>query len=157
MLGISFLSFTGQEVVSFGKKPELILPKVFVLGEHEVEYEQLMLKYNESLLTVCDNDMKLAFGKLMSMFQEMETYAEQLQYDINGVRIWVHLFWDEKGMIQHIGYHLRPNSKNVNNTEFTAFLEDFVEAYRFPLNTTKKYSLYTSTSFPTRYKIGTEK
>jgi len=159
LLGWCCLSFTNTEVCKTAALSDenVTLPKVFILGEHESDYEQLMLQYNTSLLTACDNDMQVAFSKLNGMFQEIEAYAEQMHYDIKGVKLWVHIFWDKDGSINHLGYHLRPNSKNVDTSELTTFLESFIEQYRFPLTTDTNYTLYTSTSYPTRYAGRTSK
>jgi len=156
LLGCCCLSFTNSTTIEPAavRGDYTALPTVFILGEHETDYEQIMLQYNTSLLTACDNDMQIAFAKLSSMFQEMEAFAEQLQYDIKGVKLWVHIFWNKNGTVRYLGYHLRPNSRNVNTTELTAFLEEFVKQYRFPLYNDTNYSLYTSTSFPTRYPAG---
>jgi len=151
LLGICCSSFTSLAIAAEGEEPSS-LPRVFILGEHETAYEQLMLQQNTSLLAACDNDMQEAFVKLTSMYREIEAYADQLQFDIKGVRLWIHVFWDKNGMIQHLGYHLRPNSKNIDTSKLTNFLEDFIQQYRFPLTNDTGYSLYTSASFPVRYQ-----
>ncbi|MEM9991708.1 MAG: hypothetical protein AAF738_08090 [Bacteroidota bacterium] len=98
-------------------KETLIMPRVFVLGEYEEEYYLLQQTYATTLLEVCDDDMQLAFGKLTTMYEEMEVYAEQIGYDINGVRLWIHVFWDETGVIEYLGFHLRPNSRKVEHED----------------------------------------
>ncbi len=126
-----------------------VMPRVFLIGDYEEEYDLLQEEYEISLLEICDNDMQLAYGKLISMFEEMEAYAEQIGYDVNGVRIWLHLFWGEDGTIEYLAFHPRPNSRKVENEELETFLLGFVHQYRFPLISTEKYTLYSSASFPT--------
>ncbi|MCR9286756.1 MAG: hypothetical protein NXI23_05115 [Bacteroidetes bacterium] len=136
----------GQYALRGGDQKEA-LPKVFVLGSHEDVYEKTISEYNQ-LLAVCDNDLKVAFEKWISMMLEMEAYAKQITYDLRGVKVWIHVFWDSKGSIDHIGYHLKPNSRNVDTKELNAFFTSFVGEYQFPLLTDSRYSHYTTVSFP---------
>lgn len=124
------------------------LPKVFLLGEHEQEYERLVADYDASLLDVCDHDMQRAFKKWVSMLTEMEAYSKQVNYDMNGVKFWLHVFWKADGRVSHIAYHLRPNSRNIDTNELSTFLSEFISQYRFPLATDKNYAHYSTAYFP---------
>ncbi len=124
-------------------------PKVFILGEHEKAYEQLNLNYSVMLLTACNGDMDFAYKKWLSMLNEMEAYGTLINYDIKGVKVWLNVFWNVDGTVKHIAYHLKQNSRNIDTAEFTAFLSSFINHYKFPLVTDKKYSHYGSASFPT--------
>lgn len=130
----------------------LLLPKVFEIGTNEEEYEQLLQYYSNSLLDVCSKDTRLAFRKLIAMYKEMEAFAANANYDVGGVRIWVHVFWNADGTIQHLAFHLRPNSRNIDKNVFKAFLTDFVRVYKMPLISEQPYSLYTSVSFPVTFR-----
>lgn len=124
------------------------LPKVFLLGEYESQYNQLIEQYEISLLTVCKNDMPKAFKKWMSMNQEIEVYANQIEFDMNGLRLWLHIFWEKDGTIKHIGYHLRPNSRNIQLEDLTAFFSSFCNHYKFPLTAETGYQHYSFAQFP---------
>ncbi len=124
-----------------------VLPKVFMLGEQGQLYENIMPGY-QTLLDACDGDMVVAFQKLHSMMKEMEAYADLLEYDLKGVNAWMHFFWAEDGSIDHIGFHLKPNSKNVDTKELELFLKNFAFQYKFPLVANVQYSLYSTFSFP---------
>lgn len=124
-------------------------PKVFILGEHEKDYEKLNLDYSVMLLTACDGNMDTAFQKWLSMLNEMEAYATLIDYDIKGVKVWLNVFWNVDGSIKHIAYHLKQNSRNIDTTEFSAFLSSFINHYKFPLVSDQKYSHYGSATFPT--------
>lgn len=126
----------------------VVLPNVFQIGDYQEEYEVLQRKYSASLLEVCDKDMQQAYTKLNSLYQEMEAYATSKRFDIKGVRVWLHFFWDKDGSIQHLAYHLRPNSRNINRKELEIFLLHFIHYYRFPVTSQQRYSLYTSAAFP---------
>ncbi len=123
-------------------------PTIFLLGEHDKMYEE-MLSGQSTLLDACGQDMNLAYGKLMGMMQEMEAYASLVNFDLKGVSAWMHIFWRNDGTIDHIGFHLKPNSKNIDTDLFKNYLEGFTKQYKFPLRFSKKFSHYSSFSFPT--------
>lgn len=124
-------------------------PVVFVMGEQETTYEKLNQTYKQTLLEACDNDMKLAFDKWLHMMQEMEAYADEINFDLDGIKVLLHVFWSEQGRIDHMGYFLRPNSRNVNTTELSAFFSSFSRQYTLPVNSNRKFMHYTKASFPT--------
>jgi hypothetical protein len=128
------------------------LPRVFVLGDHEAHYEELLASYEQSLLEVCELDVNQAFGIWISMVEELEAYADQIDYDINGVRAWFHVFFDSDGSVDYIAYHLKPQSRNVDLEEFSAFLTSFTNLYQVPLTTNAKYFNYTSVAFPSHFQ-----
>lgn len=125
------------------------LPKVFQLGGNEQAYEALTQEYPQTLLGVCNNDMKVAFDKWLEMMKALESYAGRINFDIKGMKVRLHVFWDTKGNIEHIGYVFRPNSRNARAEEFNAFLSSFIRQYTFPIEAQQKYSHYTIATFPT--------
>lgn len=133
------------------KDPQLNLiqdiPTVFMLGEYDKSYEAMMAGQG-TLLDACDNDMNLAYGKLMGMMKEMEAYANLVDFDLKGINAWMHFFWQANGSIDHIGFFLKPNSRNVNTDLVQNFLEGFAKQYKLPLKSGKKFSHYSSFSFP---------
>jgi hypothetical protein len=128
---------------------EGMLPKVFVLGEHEAAYDQLQQTYRQTLLEACNNNMSKAFDQWLAMMKEVETYAEKMKYNLNGVKVIMHVFWNEDGTIAHLGYFLRPNSRNVKAEELTAFFTGFIAQYKFPVTSGRKFTHYTKATFPT--------
>lgn len=125
------------------------LPKVFIMGEYEDQFNSLMHEHEALLLSECDNDMAIAFEKWVSMLKEMEAYSEIVAYDLKGIKMWLNIFWDKDGAISHIVYHLKPNSRNIDLEELTGFFVSFTNNYKFPLVTDEKYSHYGSAAFPT--------
>ncbi len=123
------------------------IPTVFLLGEYDKGYEGMMAEQS-TLLDVCNDDMNMAYGKLMGMMQEMEAYAELVDFDLNGINAWIHFFWRADGSIEHIGFYLKPNSRNVNTELMKNFLEGFAKQYKLPLKYAKKFSHYSSFAFP---------
>jgi hypothetical protein len=102
----------------------------------------------QSLLESCQNDMNAAYEKLIGMMREMEAFANLSGYDLKGINAWMHFFWRADGSIEHIGFYLKPNSKNVNTDSLKSFLLAFSKQYKFPLRAEKKYNHYSSFSFP---------
>ena len=133
-------------------KPDA-LPSVFVLGEHEAAYEKLILNHQTQLLNVADNDMERAFRAWIEMVIAMEKYAEKVDFDINGLRFWIHVFWKEDGSVDHIAFHLRPNSRAVDNQLLGGFLRSFSKQYQLPMTSDVPFSHYTSVAFPSSYML----
>ncbi|MBK9212053.1 MAG: hypothetical protein IPQ18_06055 [Saprospiraceae bacterium] len=125
------------------------LPKVFLIGEHDKGYEKLNLTFDEVLLSVCDNDMSVAYEKWVALLIGMENYADQIKYDIKGVKIWINIFFEKDGTIKHIAYHLKPSSRNIKTEELTAFFSSFMNHYKLPIKANSRFSHYGSASFPT--------
>ena len=123
-------------------------PKVFQIGTQEKAYEALNSDYSQSFLEACGNDMVVAFEKWIKMTEAMDEYANKISFDIKGVKVWFHIFSDAEGKIQHIGYLLRSESKNVNDEDFRAFLSSFMNRYQFPIQSAQPFSHYSIASFP---------
>ena len=133
------------------------LPDVFLIGEYETAYEKLVQGSGDMLLTVCNDSMDEAFSQWNTMLHHMESYAEEQNFDIKGVKIWINVFWNSDGSIRHIVYYPKPNSKNINYQDLTTFFKQFKEAYKLSLNHVGRFSHYGIASFPTFYKIAAQK
>ena len=127
----------------------LALPKVFLIGEYEEQYELLYERYNEILLSVCHDDMNLAFDKWMDMIGQMEDYSHEIDYDLKGIKIWLKVFWGIDGKIDHLSYFLKPNSRNIDTLELSAFLSSFMNRYQLPLQSKVPFTHNGSATFPT--------
>ncbi len=126
-----------------------VLPKVFIIGEHESKFEILADQYKAMLLTVCEDDIDVAYDRWLGMLKEMEHYATFINYDLKGIKMWLNVFYEPNGKVKHIAYYLKPNSKNVDTEELTAFFSSFINHYTFPLVSELRYSHYGSATFPT--------
>ncbi|MFT7604235.1 MAG: hypothetical protein ACI8VT_001809 [Saprospiraceae bacterium] len=131
------------------KVDSTILPKVFILGQHEKAYEKLYEQSSTVLLEVCHDDMNEAFDKWLGMLEEMEAYANQINFDIKGIKIWLNVFWDQDGSIEHLAFHLKANSRNIDQQELSAFFSSFMNHYKFPVVSDRNFSHYGSAAFPT--------
>lgn len=128
------------------------LPLVFILGEHSDQYDAMTQQYSNMLLDECKGDMQMAYSKWMGMLKEMEAYSKTVSYNMDGVQIWMNVFWKKDGTIKHIAYYLKPESKVVPLDELTAFLKTFAKQYKFPLLSQKQYVHYGHAFFPTAPK-----
>ncbi len=124
------------------------LPSVFVLGEYEEAYEAVKQDYSQTLLEVTNYNTDEAFGNWMAMMQDLQDHAEKLKFSLKGVKVWLHAFWAPDGSIEHFGYLLRPDSRNVDELKLAAVLKTFMKKYNFPLASDKKFSHYTGANFP---------
>ena len=126
------------------------LPNVFMIGENEREYESLVTGCNTLLLSVCQDDMDLAYRKWLGLLSDMEKFADTQAIDIKGVKIWINVFWDKDGSIKHLVYYPKPNSKNMDFDQLSIFFETFAEEYKMDAsNGGKCFSHYGSATFPT--------
>lgn len=125
------------------------MDQVFLLGEEEARYEQLTSIHSQSLLEATSGDIEAALNSWLAMQQAMDAYAAQINYDINGVKVWLHVFWDADGSIAHLGFLLRPDSRLVDQNELKAFFAGFIEQYQLPVQSDRKFSHYTGAAFPT--------
>jgi len=144
---LTFVSLMAQPVNERSQE----LPRVFVIGEFEKEYEALMSDYSSSLLDECGHDMTQAFDLWVGFVEEMEAYSQQSGFELSGVKAWFHVFFKKDGTIPRIGFHLKPTSRNVDTEAMVDFLSQFIDQYRFPFSSLHDYSNYTSVSFPTMY------
>lgn len=125
------------------------VPKVFMIGENEKDYEALVGECQNILLSVCDNSMEEAYDKWSTMLSDMEKYAEKSQFDLKGIKVWINVFWNNDGTFKNIVYYPKPNSKNMDFEELTSFLYGFVADYQFDVKSDACYSHFGSASFPT--------
>ncbi len=128
------------------------LPKVFLIGEYEQAYEELIGEYDLLLMIAFNNDMEKAYEIWASILIAMEEYARVQQFDLNGLKLWINLFLGADGSIQHIVYYPKPNSRNMAFEHLTAFLLSFSKTFQLKEPLPSKCSHYGSASFPTFLK-----
>lgn len=127
------------------------LPRVFLLGEKDREFEQAKVLYNTNLVEACQGDMETAYYTWMHMMKKLETFAKQQGYELDGLKMWLYVFWNKDGSIAHVGYFLKPNSRNLREDELpklNKLFENFTKNYRFPVKSDKGFSNYTHANFP---------
>jgi hypothetical protein len=127
--------------------------KVSLIGENEKEYEQIMIQCSTPLLSITNNSMEEAYNLWTTMLAKMEADASNNGIDIRGLKIWMNLFWEADGSIKKIVYYPKPNSKNMDFDQLTAFLKIFAEDYMLDVNNGTCFSHYGSATFPVYTKI----
>lgn len=125
------------------------LDKIFLLGTEEQTYERYTGEYSQSLLEAASGNITQAFESWLDMQQAIDAYSKSQAYDLNGVKIWLHVFWGTNGQIDHLGFLLRPDSRFVDTNELKVLLAGFIENYRFRITSAAKFSHYTGATFPT--------
>jgi hypothetical protein len=125
------------------------LPTVFALGQFDGQpFEKLKADYETQLLTVCRNDMEMAYYLWVHVMKHIETHSVKTGFDMNGVKLWLYIFWNKDGSIKNIAFFPKPNSKNFKNEDMTAFLSGFCKIYKFPMTADANFSHYSTANFP---------
>jgi hypothetical protein len=125
------------------------VPIVAMIGEYEQAFASLAEQNPGILLSVCGNDMEIAYEKWTDMLVAMEDYAESINFDINGLKTYLYIFWNADGSFLHLGYYPKSLSRNIPPEELTAFFKGFTQEYKMQIRATEGYSHYGSASFPT--------
>jgi hypothetical protein len=127
----------------------LNLPRVFMIGEYEKPYEKMSSVYSRLLLNVYHDDIDKAFSAWTSVLISMEDYAREVSFNLNGLKLWMNVFFNVDGSIQHIVYYPKPNSRNMQFDQLTNFLISFCNVYQFKDPIPNRCSHFGSASFPT--------
>lgn len=127
-----------------------VVPTAFKTGLHEKAYEQIVTDHSTMLLQACDNDMDKAYIVWSDMLARLESLSLKQGVDIRGVKIWINVFWNPDGEVDHITYFPKPNCKNIDFEEFDQLLNDL--APQLSISTSYDQSAgishYGSASFP---------
>jgi hypothetical protein len=125
------------------------LPRVFMIGEYEKPYETMSASYEKLLLNIYKEDIDKAYSAWTSVLISMEDYAKETSFNLNGLKLWMNVFFNVDGSIQHIVYFPKPNSRNMEFEQLTNFLISFCKVYHFKDPVPEKCSHFGSASFPT--------
>ncbi|WP_235296700.1 hypothetical protein [Portibacter marinus] len=142
------LFFTQAQSAS-GTDSSTEVPTTFLISEDDFAYGELVSNTPTSLLEVCDDAMNIAYKKWIYMLADMEDQAVEEGFEIRGLKIWINVFWNADGSIDHIVYYPKPNSKNIEYKDFTKFLNRFAEKHRMDIKSDVNFAHYGSASFPT--------
>jgi hypothetical protein len=128
-------------------QPQPLTP-AFLLGEDETSYEKLCEAHPRTLLAVSNNDIELALKNWFSFLRNVDQYAKTINFDMKGLKVWLHVFWNADGSVAHIGFFVMPNSRNVKTEELKALFSGFIRQYKPVLTSDRSFSHYTSAAFP---------
>lgn len=148
ILAVVEFAMMGQSGGNAKNKDLALLPKSFLIGEYEPIYENLLTSYDVLLITLCNNDHEKAYRLYTNLLLDMQDYAHQVNFDLNGIKLWLNIFFNADGSLQHIVYFPKPNSKNLSYDDLTAFFVSFCKSYRLKEPLSSKCLLNTTASFP---------
>lgn len=150
MKRIIIASFVLFALSSFTLHNRNIAP-VLIIGESSHDFEQLNEDYAQLLLTACGNDMNQAFGEWKGLFVSFEHYARAEGVSLDGVKLWVKVYWSAEGKMDHIAFDLKPQSRKVSRSQLVKLFEGFIHTYRdveVCVGASAAYSHYGSIAFP---------
>lgn len=125
------------------------IPEVFLIGEYEDQYLALSKEHPAIFLSVYNNDIDIAFREWSGFLMDMEDYADELGFDIKGVKMWLNVYFNADGSIDHLAFFPKPNSRNVPVEHLSAFFKNFVKNYRLDVKAPKAFQHSASAAFPT--------
>ena len=144
-------------VCVIGQSNTDVSARAFLIGENEEHFELLVSEHSEQLLNVCNNSMDKAYESWVALLKDLEGFASDREFDLNGTKIWINIFWNADGSVRNIVYYPKPNSKNMDFELLSNFLSEFASSYQFALKNEKPFSHYGSASFPTFYSFAQDK
>ncbi len=147
-IGVILLLWMSIAHVCSAQTDQDTLPSVFMIGEYESQYNEMLKIQPDLLMTVCNDDMDIAYNKWLNLLVEIEQFAIENDVDINGVKIWINVFWNEDGSLKHIAFYPKPNSRNMEYEYVKVLFKQFIEQYNSNLKNEKIYCHYGSASFP---------
>lgn len=83
------------------------------------------------------------------MLYAMEKHSEQIDYDLKGLKVWFHVFFNKAGKIDYLMFFKKPMSKNINDLELIAFFRSFIRDFQLPIEAAENFNHSGSGSFPT--------
>lgn len=114
--------------------------------------EELSGVYKSSLFSASNADFAQTVHNWRLFLLSMQEYAESIDYDIKGVKVWLKIYWAKDGSIDHIAYILSDRSININPVEWEAFLRSFMRNYKLPVTHTQRFAYDGQTLFPLPYR-----
>lgn len=153
MAGLMALNLAAAQELHPRRSPDgsSDLPRAFLIGEHESPYERMAKAYSPSLLGMYGQDIDRAFASWMGILRDMEEFAEREQFDLKGLKLWMNVFLNADGSLEHIVYYPKPNSRNMDFKDLTAFFDAFCVQFRVKGGFGQACSHFGSANFPTFY------
>ncbi|MEM6967275.1 MAG: hypothetical protein AAF573_21105 [Bacteroidota bacterium] len=128
----------------------IAIPKLFRLGDkrYEKEYKELSEQYSNSLLHVHFNNMVTAREHWKDIVRTIDNYALENDVDIEGLKIWAHIFFSEDGEIDYFGYYLKPNSEIKDQKMLEDLIATSLNQYKYDGQLRGKGNHYSGMGFP---------
>ncbi len=123
-------------------------PTVFRMDKNPIAMEVLDTSYPKSLMNVCKNDMQIALQVWKATLKQMQSYAQAVNFPLDGTKMWIKVYCNKKGKIKHIAFLPTPDSKNIPEGFTEGFLERFMKKYKMQIKAKMDFSHYGIASFP---------
>lgn len=150
VLAVALMDLSGQVTeVRQRNQEQTVLPRVFLLGNHEQPYEEMMERYDKLFINVFKDDLDKAYEVWSGFLLDLEAHSRTLGFELNGLKLWLNVFFNEDGGIQHLVYFPKPNSRNMNFDQLSHFFMSFSKDYHLKESPKIRCSHFGSASFPT--------
>lgn len=123
-------------------------PQVVNVAQNSEVLEDLSANYKSSLFSASDADFIKTTKNWHHVLVGIEKYAEEIDFDLKGIKIWIKVFFAKDGNIDHITYILSDTSINIDSIELEAFLRSFMRNYKLPESHEQKFSYDARVQFP---------
>ncbi len=121
---------------------------VYSLSDHSEEVGKILKEDHVVLLKHYDGNMEAAMKDWYGMLSALEAYAEAEAVDLNGVKVWMNVFFSPDGSIKALGYHPKGDSKKFDWAVFEALVKEFSKQYHFPVQMEESFSHYAAAMWP---------
>lgn len=125
---------------------------VLMIGDDEELQSRLNVECSDILLRVDKLDMTAAYAVWLAMLSDLESFAEENDFNINGIKLWINVYWNGDGSIRNIIYYPKPNSRHIDFSLLSSFLQKFALDYMLDVKHSSCFSHFGSASFPTYYE-----
>lgn len=128
----------------------LDIPKLFQLGDkrYDRQYKVLSKLYPNSLLDIHFDKTYKAGEHWRDIIKTIDDYAIEHNIDINGLKIWMHIFFSENGEIDYLGYYFKPNSKIKDQEMLKDLISKSLNQYKYHEKLNGKGNHYSGAGFP---------
>jgi hypothetical protein len=123
-------------------------PQVVDVSQRSEMLEDLSTSYKSSLFSASDADFIKTTKNWQHVLVGIEKYAEEIDFDLKGVKIWIKVFFAKDGNIDHITYILSETSINIDTVDLEAFFRSFIRNYKLPEVHEQKFSYDARIMFP---------
>jgi hypothetical protein len=123
-------------------------PQVANVAKNSTILEDLSAAYKSSLFSASDADFIKTTQNWHHVLIGVEKYAEEIDFDLKGVKIWIKVFFAKDGNIEHLTYILSENSINIDTIDLEAFFRSFIRNYKLPESHEQKFSYDARVQFP---------
>ena len=145
------LMFMGSSMTILAHGLTDSLPPVFKIGEYESRYANLKNDYSATLIDLNNGKLEMVDYCWQELLMQMEYHALKIKFDLSGVKLWIHVFWNKDGGIDHLAYHLKPESRLIDDTELSAFIKYFRRQFKSTVWYSRGFNHYSEAEFPLAY------